>query len=396
MNVLSLFDGIACGAVALERAGIKVDRYIAYEIEKNAIAIAKKNYPNIEECGDVFKADFTQYKGEIDLLIGGSPCTFWSVAQKAGKRETTNEGFGWELFSQYIRALKESGAKYYLYENNYSMHPNIRAEITKAFGHEPIYINSSLVSAQHRKRLYWTNIPGACEPQDMGITLQSILEHGTADRDKSLCICRRYAGFQGSQSYLCRRYFGKSMGQAVFEGDRDAIYKMWKANDRFESDDINIRPLTITEVERCQTLPDGYTNVEGIPLAARIEAVGNGWTVNVISHLLKGLTEAHDEAPSEPEKPMAGVRFIESNMVSVGRVMDSEVDENQVCSECGTVLTSNNMVHLLIDNEENTRPVCEHCVPKLENKAKLRHIMGIAGVGSVDELKDWIDEVSDG
>ena len=137
MKVLSLFDGIACGRVALERIGVKVDRYVAFEIEDSAIKIAKANYPDIEECGDVFKADYTQYRG-FDLLIGGSPCTNWSIAKAGHGRETTNSGVGWELFQQYMRALKESGVKYYLYENNASMSKEIRKAISDAFGHEPL------------------------------------------------------------------------------------------------------------------------------------------------------------------------------------------------------------------------------------------------------------------
>ena len=227
MKVLSLFDGISCGMVALERAGIPVERYVAYEIEPSAIKISKHNYPQIEHCGDVFEADFTQYEG-FDLLIGGSPCTHWSIAQKSTERETTASGLGWELFSQYVRALKESGCKYFLYENNKSMSLTIKNEITKHLGVEPILINSALVSAQNRQRLYWTNIPNVCTPTDKGILLQDIIESGYVDREKSLCLARRYAGFSGTQSYLCRRYFGKSFGQAVFEGSIDEIKEKWK------------------------------------------------------------------------------------------------------------------------------------------------------------------------
>lgn len=285
MNVLSLFDGISCGMVALERAGIKVDRYVAYEIEPNAIAISKKNYPDIEHKGDVFKAVYNQTE-KFDLLIGGSPCTYWSIAKAGRGRETTSSGLGWELFSQYVRALKEAKPKYFLYENNKSMSPMIKAEITKALGVEPIMLNSSLVSAQNRERLYWTNIQVE-KPKDKGIYLKDVIEHGTVDREKSLCLTRRYAGFAGSQSYLCRRYFGKSFGQAVFEGDIDKIKNEWKENPYFDSLDINIRPLTVVECERLQTLPDNYT--KGISERAAKEAIGNGWTVDVIAHILRGL-----------------------------------------------------------------------------------------------------------
>lgn len=286
LNVLSLFDGISCGMIALKRAGIKLNKYVAYEIEDSAIRISKNNYPEIEHCGDVFDADFTNYK-DYDLLIGGSPCTFWSVARK--DRETTSEGFGFQLFSQYVRALHESKCKYFLYENNFSIHKDIKTEITKALGVEPIMINSALVSGQNRKRLYWTNIPNIKLPNDRNVLLKDIIESGTVDRDKSLCVTRRYAGFSGSQSYLCRRYFGKSMGQAVFEGDIEKIKMRWEIDPYFISNEQNIRQMTIKECERLQTLPDNYTDVPGITKQQRYEAIGNGWTVDVIAHILSKL-----------------------------------------------------------------------------------------------------------
>ena len=175
MKVLSLFDGIACGRVALERAGIPVEEYHAFEIDNYAIQIAKKNYPDIIHHGDVFEGDFTQFK-DFDLLLGGSPCTYWSIA-KAG-RETTPDGIGGQLFMQYVRALKESGCRYFLYENNYSIHKNIKAFISEQLGVEPIMINSALCSAQSRKRCYWTNIPHVTHPKDKGILLKDVLESG--------------------------------------------------------------------------------------------------------------------------------------------------------------------------------------------------------------------------
>ena len=290
LKVLSLFDGISCGRVAFDRVEIPVEKYVAYEIEKSAIKISEKNYPSIEHCGDVFEADFTKY-GDFDILIGGSPCTHWSIAQKADRRETTSEGLGWRLFEQYLRAWKESGCKYFLYENNYSMSKEIKAEITKHLGVEPILINSATVSAQSRKRYYWTNIPNVEVPEDRGIKLSDIIESGTVDREKALCLARRYAGFNGSQSYLCRRYFGKSFGQAVFEGNIDEVKAMWKENQYFESNDKNIRQMTLKECERLQTLPDGYTDVEGVSTQMKYEAIGNGWTVDVIAHILSYIKE---------------------------------------------------------------------------------------------------------
>ena len=306
MKVLSLFDGISCGRVALERAGINVERYVAYEIEENAIKIAKKNYPDTEEMGDVFKGDFTQYN-DFDLLIGGSPCTYWSIAQNPIDREVTNSGLGWDLFSQYIRALKESGIPYFLYENNYGMDDKIKEEITKAFSEifgyqiKPMKINSALVSAQRRNRLYWTNIPCNGDnflPEDKNIKLQDILDYGYADRPKALCVLKSYARFTGTESYLCRRYLGRSFGQAAFstKEDRDILCNLFKEDPYFDKDTPietdptkrRIRQLNVNEVERLQTLPDNYTQCDDISDPKRIETIGNGWTVDVITHILNG------------------------------------------------------------------------------------------------------------
>lgn len=190
MKVLSLFDGISCGMAALERAGISVERYAAYEIDKYAIKTSEKNYPQIEHCGNVFDGDFTQYRG-FDLLIGGSPCTYWSIAKH--NRETSCNGEGFRLFMEYVRALKESKCRYFLYENNYSIHKDIKDEISRQLGVEPIMINSALVSAQSRKRCYWTNIPGVTQPEDKGILLKDVIESGVTWRGKSYCLCASYS-----------------------------------------------------------------------------------------------------------------------------------------------------------------------------------------------------------
>ena len=199
MKILSLFDGMACGALAMQAAGIEIDKYIAYEIDKYAIQTAQHNFPFIEERGDVFKADFKEYAG-FDYLIGGSPCTYWSIAQTKN-RETVASGMGWELFSQYVRALHEAKPRFFLYENNKSMSAAIRASITETFGFEPILINSALVSAQNRQRLYWCGIRQADgtykkadiqQPEDRGILLKDILETGVTWIDKSHTIDATY------------------------------------------------------------------------------------------------------------------------------------------------------------------------------------------------------------
>ena len=200
MKILSLFDGISCGRVALERANIPVEEYHAFEIDKYAIQISEKNYPDIVHHGNVFKGNFEDFSG-FDMLIGGSPCTYWSIAQSPDKRETKASGFGWELFSQYVRALREMNPEYFVYENNYSMADTIRESITETFGFEPVMIDSALLSGQSRKRLYWVGKRNAdgeyerCvvpEPTDKGILLKDVLESGTAWNKKSYCITASY------------------------------------------------------------------------------------------------------------------------------------------------------------------------------------------------------------
>ena len=194
MRILSLFDGMACGMLAMHSAGTKVDRYVAFEIDKYAVQTSSHNFPMIEHRGDVFQADFTEYSG-FDFLVGGSPCTYWSIAQK-NNRETEASGMGWELFSQYVRALREAQPMYFIYENNKSMAKAIRESITETFGFEPICINSALVSAQNRQRLYWVgrrNPDGTYsrvkvdQPEDRGILLRDVLD-GMTDREKGRCV----------------------------------------------------------------------------------------------------------------------------------------------------------------------------------------------------------------
>lgn len=201
MKVLSLFDGMACGMLAMQIAGIEVERYVAYEIDKYAVQTSTHNFPMIEHRGDVFKADFTEFEG-FDFLVGGSPCTYWSIAQK-NNRETEASGLGWELFNQYVRALHEAKPRFFVYENNKSMSKAIRASIDEAFGFEAIGINSALVSAQNRQRLYWVgkrNEDGTYskvdieQPEDRGILLKDILESGTAWQDKSFAYTTRCQG----------------------------------------------------------------------------------------------------------------------------------------------------------------------------------------------------------
>lgn len=360
LNVVSCFDGIACGYEAIERAGLKIRNYWAFEIDKYAIQIALKNHPDIVEMGSVEGADFKQFQGKTDLLIGGSPCQNLSIAGNG----TGLKGEKSKLFFEFVRALEQIKPKYFLFENVASMTKNNKDKITKLLGVEPIMINSALVSAQNRKRLYWTNIPIEGQPEDKGILLKDIvLENTEVDRDKSYCIDANYCNGAPSD-YLIRRrrqhvydivksyivpfdktlqildkevqtgkigYFGvdsqsrrvyaihgksvtlcgdagggaAKMGQYLFgcltpdkinkrqEGQRfntGAKFYTLTAQDRHGVlVEGYIRKLTPVECERLQTLPDGYT--EGISDARRYRALGNGWTVDVITHILKGIKE---------------------------------------------------------------------------------------------------------
>ncbi len=194
-KILSLFDGMACGYIAMQNAGITIDSYDAFEVDQYAIKTVTHNFPSVREHGDVFDADFTQFEG-VDWLIGGSPCTHWSVCQKKN-RETTASGFGWELFQQYVRALRDAKPKFFIYENNKSMSSAIRDSIREAFGFNEICINSALVSAQDRQRYYWVGVRQADgtysrvdtkQPVDRGILLRDVLEDGYVVHDKAYCL----------------------------------------------------------------------------------------------------------------------------------------------------------------------------------------------------------------
>lgn len=191
MRVLSLFDGISCGHVALERAGIPVEVYYASEIDKYAIQITQKNYPDTIQLGDINNIDFTEFIGKVDLLIGGSPCQDLSIS-KNNRQGLQGSRSG--LFYKYVEALETIKPKYFLLENVASMKKEDKDTITSILGVEPILINSALVSAQQRKRLYWTNIPDITQPQDKGILLQDILESGLPYLEKAEALTATYNG----------------------------------------------------------------------------------------------------------------------------------------------------------------------------------------------------------
>lgn len=295
MRVLSLFDGIACGRVALEQLGIKVDYYEAYEIDENAIKVATTNYPDIVEKGNVFEAKYKP--NSFDLLIGGSPCTYWSIAKagnngEKGERETTASGLGWNLFSQYVRALNEVKPKYFLYENNASMSKEIKECISRELGCEPIEIDSGDFSAQIRKRLYWTNIP-VKEWTKSDVVFDDIIDTETSYKYKNF---KKYKDtIKVSKDGLSVRYDTSGKGHYGQANRAKKTNQKWNTLPASGQDKNDIwvdtyisRHITPIEAERLQTLPDNYTEILTSDIK-RIEVCGNGWTVEVIKHLLKGL-----------------------------------------------------------------------------------------------------------
>jgi len=344
MNVLSLFDGMSCGRIALERCGYKIDRYFASEIDKYAIKVAASNYPDTIHLGDVRDVIWPEtFEGEkIDLLLGGSPCQGFSFAGNQLNFDDPRSRLFWE----FVRILKEAKPRYFLLEN-VRMKKQSQDVISEAVGVQPIAINSNLVSAQNRYRLYWTNIPFLMMPADKGINLKDILEGGFVDRDKSLCVTSTY--YKGGR---LKDYFEKNKRQLVFSddgmchvGDADlkghsyvrrvyhsdgkapslcaasggnlepkvlcgafrgrynndgttsqrlelqhdgrtnSLTTVQKDNVAVDIDNLSWRSLTPVECERLQTVPDNYTN--HVSKTQRYKMLGNGWTVDVICHILK-------------------------------------------------------------------------------------------------------------
>ena len=385
MKILSLFDGISCGRLAIERAGIPVEKYYASEIDKYAIQIAQKNYPDTIQIGDVTKINFADY-ADVDMVIGGSPCQDLSIAKQ--NREGLR-GARSGLFWKYVEALEVIRPKWFLLENVASMRNEDRDAITETLRKiypetECIMINSALLSAQQRKRYYWTNWHVE-QPQDKGILLKDILESGQVIRDG-----KSHAVISSVGRTTEREYFKKNQGELVAvpcamrtredelgkfkrletkddgkansltsvqtdsmvaepitkrsmsnlrmpdEKSKTLLSSMWKGSqsngmtnvperigeldglgkgqanriysvrgksvclnangggggaktDLYKVDlpdgDYIIRKLTPVECERLQTLPDNWT--AGVSNTQRYKAIGNGWTVGVIAHILK-------------------------------------------------------------------------------------------------------------
>lgn len=309
MNVLSLFDGISIGQLALEELNIKIENYFSVENDKYANSITKYNYPNTIQLGDINDLDIKQLP-EIDLILSGFPCPSFS---KAGNQKGFYDKRG-KLFYKFIEILHKIQPKYFLAEN-VKMKKEYKDIISKELGVEPILINSALLSAQNRERNYWTNLP-VSQPNHSKIYLKDILESGITDKNKSYCIDTNY--FKGGN---LNSYFKSKRRQLVFEdlnccqvGEADikgidSIKRVYDPHykaptlttmmgghrePKIATSELTWRKLTPLECERLQTLPDNFTKfgmfddkIKKISNTQRYKCIGNCWTLEVIKHILK-------------------------------------------------------------------------------------------------------------
>lgn len=299
MKVLSLFDGISCGRVALDRLNI-FPEYYASEIDESAIAISKVNWPDIIQVGDIRGLkyyDGTLFRGKteniydsqialkkFDLVMGGSPCQDLSIIKSKTRKSLDGEKSN--LFYEFVRLVREIKPKYFLLENNYSMKDEARDIISEELGVKPIMIDSGLVSAQERKRYYWTNIPVKELPTDKGFLLKDIIEKDVDEKyyynvpfeffgeDKKVCAKIKINSFDMNKRVFSENHKVGTLTCCKGGYTQKKIYTQGK-----------IRKLTPLEYERLQTLPDYYT--AGFADTHRYNGCGNGWTVEVIKHFKK-------------------------------------------------------------------------------------------------------------
>lgn len=301
MKVLSLFDGISCGMVALERSGINVEKYYASEIDENAIAISQKNYPNIIRLGDVTKwREWGIPWAEIDLVIGGSPCQGFSFA---GKKLNFNDVRS-KLFFEFVDILKHIRVHnpnvLFLLENVVMKeeHQNI---ISEHLGVEPTLINSNSFSAQNRSRLYWANFRIPCPSVESNFTLRDVFDKTLKHREihinhpESIVKCKSY--YQYDQNLLGH----KSQDQRYFDIDTKSNTLLLSSSSipKVKVDDGKIYLLTPQECAKLQTLDSDYIDVTGVSNQAKYQALGNGWTVDVIAYIFRHMMVHNKQTRSE-------------------------------------------------------------------------------------------------
>jgi site-specific DNA-cytosine methylase len=276
MNVLSLFDGMSCGQIALNRLGIKYDKYFASEIDEYAIKVTQHNYPETIQIGDVLNVKGSDLP-KIDLIFGGSPCQGFSFA---GKRLNFDDPRS-KLFFEFVRLRDELKPKYFLLEN-VKMKKEHEDVITEHMGVEPIRINSKLVSAQSRERLYWTNIPNIEQPEDKGVLVKDILDYTIQHKILPPKTIQ-------TQIFYAKNY--KATGKAptltrelAHGWGKNITPKCYIEIKAITGEDRLFTPL---ECERLQTVPDNYSSI--VSNTQRFNLLGNGWTVDVITHIFKNM-----------------------------------------------------------------------------------------------------------
>lgn len=300
INVLSLFDGMSCGRIALDRANIKVKNYFSSEIKDYAIKVADKNYPQDTKnrLGDIKNINGYDLP-QIDLLIGGSPCQDFSGANK---QRLGVEGNKSGLFYEYVRLLEETKPKYFLLENvrMKKEHQDIISEILKC---EPIVFNSKDVSPQLRYRLYWTNIPNINKLEVKDLKLNDFLIDGFSDREKARALLESDSRPLSSPIKMCHRHFNKGFTTLIFKNEnhykkiKEHFDIYFKGKSAKEIDEISknvdlsvydgVRYMNNREREACQTVTPGYTDSLTQNQASCI--LGDGWTVDVIAHIFKNI-----------------------------------------------------------------------------------------------------------
>ena len=297
ITVLSLFDGISCGRIALERAGVPVKAYYASEIKSIAIKCTMHNYPDTIQIGDVTKVHYADgilyaenraYEvGKVDLLIAGSPCQDFSLLKYFNRKTNLGlQGTKSRLFYEFLRVLIEINPTYFLLENVKMKKSNERL-LTDYLGVEPIYINSALVSYQNRPRLYWTNIPGVTVPDDRHINFQDYIERDvekcrtykvnrTPSREKMWNNGNGYIGIGTCDNVT----FAEKISCITRKQDRSP-------NSGLIAFEDFCRYLTREEIEIGQTLPIGYTDC--LTYNQMQDVCGDAWTVDVIAHIFSFL-----------------------------------------------------------------------------------------------------------
>ena len=309
INVLSLFDGMSCGRIALEKANINVNNYFSSEIKPHAISVANINYPEdkTNRLGDITEIEDWMLP-KIDLLIGGSPCQDFS---QANKERLGDKGVKSGLFYEYVRLLKECKPKYFLLEN-VRMKKEHQDLVSSIIGCEPIVINSERFVPQLRHRLYWTNIPYLDLPEDKYTMLNEILEDGFSDRDKARTLLESDSRPLSTPIKMAHRYFNIGFTTLIFKSVEHYVAVKEHFNINFkgksakeidylaQSMDLSLydglRYMNNREREACQSIPAGYTDSLSQNDSACL--LGDGWTVDVIAHLFKGLDDVNKKKPT--------------------------------------------------------------------------------------------------